>query len=186
MRKLYTNIPNIISVLRILASPFLFYLLCTHQERVFVWLLIACLVSDIVDGLIARYFQLQSELGARLDSIGDLLTSIFAFLGVAMFQTAFLISHVLPLIILVSLYFLIVLLALQKYGQISSFHTYFTRVAAYAQGIFFITLFLFGPNEIIFYLMFALTFAAYLEEVILVFKLDAWQTDVRGLLWLNK
>ena len=78
-----SDIPNLISVLRILmVAPTVYYLL---NEFYFVALTLFFIagLSDGVDGFLARYFKWQSRLGAILDPIGDklLLVSCYLALG---------------------------------------------------------------------------------------------------------
>ena len=68
------NVPNALSILRILLiAPFV--ILYTRGE--FVWAVV-CLVlsglSDLFDGMIARRFHQQTEVGQMLDPIADKLT----------------------------------------------------------------------------------------------------------------
>ena len=69
----WRQIPNVISSARLAATPVLLYAAIERQAGLFRWLLLACLASDILDGLVARIFHLRSELGARLDSIADMI-----------------------------------------------------------------------------------------------------------------
>ncbi|MCK9599212.1 MAG: CDP-alcohol phosphatidyltransferase family protein [Sphaerochaeta sp.] len=65
------NIPNILSLSRIGLSFSLFFV---AQQPVFVfWIIVACGVTDALDGFLARRLHCESDLGARLDSLGDLL-----------------------------------------------------------------------------------------------------------------
>src|SRR5271169_4559558 len=66
---LLAKVPNAISLTRLAAAPILFWLAYAGNERSFKWLLLAALLSDIADGLIARTFHLVTVLGAKLDSI---------------------------------------------------------------------------------------------------------------------
>ena len=74
------------------------YALVAGRRELFQWLLLACLLSDILDGLIARMFHLSSPLGAFLDSTADMLLSIIAVLGLFAFQKEFLAAHFAPLL----------------------------------------------------------------------------------------
>ena len=69
------NLPNFISLFRLLAAPVLFYLAITGNESPFRWLLVFSLISDIADGLIARGLKITSKIGALLDSTADILVS---------------------------------------------------------------------------------------------------------------
>ena len=77
------DLPNIISVLRLLAVMPVVYLLL---EREFGWALLlfaAAGVSDGVDGFLAKHYGWQSRLGGILDPLADktLLVACFLVLG---------------------------------------------------------------------------------------------------------
>lgn len=65
------HLPNIISTIRIPLSISL--ILFIHHSLIFITIYLFCGVSDILDGYIARKTKSQSILGAKLDSIADLL-----------------------------------------------------------------------------------------------------------------
>jgi len=78
------NIPNILTVTRILLTP-LFVIFLLRDMFSFALLVFSiAAISDGLDGLIARYFKQYSVLGAYLDPIADklLLTSAFVSLAV--------------------------------------------------------------------------------------------------------
>ncbi|MBI5580203.1 MAG: CDP-alcohol phosphatidyltransferase family protein [Deltaproteobacteria bacterium] len=78
------NIPNILTVLRILITPLfvIFLIRKMHGHALLVFILAG--VSDGLDGLIARLLNQRSELGALLDPIADklLLTAAYISLGI--------------------------------------------------------------------------------------------------------
>jgi cardiolipin synthase len=81
---LLANIPNAITLGRVMSVPVLFYLLVSERSvAAFVVFLLAGL-SDAVDGYLAKRFDWRSELGAYLDPLADklLIVSIFIALGV--------------------------------------------------------------------------------------------------------
>jgi cardiolipin synthase len=78
------NIPNILTVSRILLIP-LFVIFLLKDLMIFALLtVIYAAISDGLDGLLARYFKQQSALGSYLDPIADklLLTSAYISLAV--------------------------------------------------------------------------------------------------------
>jgi phosphatidylglycerophosphate synthase len=85
--------PNVISALRLLAVPVLVLLAWRHEARPFAWLLVAALVSDIADGLIARLFDFTSKLGALLDSTADALLLLSAGYGSLVFYPELVRNH---------------------------------------------------------------------------------------------
>jgi len=152
----------------------------------FRWLLFACLLSDILDGLIARGFYLTSPLGATLDSIADILTMLLGLLGIAVFQRSFVSAHYLPLALVAAFYVAEVAASLFRYGKVSSFHTFLSRIAAYVSGIFFMSLFFWGYHSWLFYAALGTYALALLEEMVLIYLLPAWRSDVGGIYPLLK
>lgn len=71
MRRLYKNIPNIITILRMAGTIALIF--AAPFSVLFFILYAVCGISDIADGFAARSLGLSSRLGAVLDSCADLL-----------------------------------------------------------------------------------------------------------------
>ena len=60
------NVPNFISLYRLLVFPVILFMALTGRESGFVILLCISLVSDVLDGNIARLFKLQTNFGAEV------------------------------------------------------------------------------------------------------------------------
>lgn len=71
-------IPNIITVIRILLSIGLFFLVPFTSSFNVIYLIAGC--SDILDGYIARKINAISKLGSRLDSVADFIMILVVFL----------------------------------------------------------------------------------------------------------
>lgn len=82
--RVWLNIPNIITLCRVFAVPFMVWLILKHDLHSAFWLFVLAGVSDGVDGYLAKVMKAQSTLGAFLDPIADklLLVSAFVVLGV--------------------------------------------------------------------------------------------------------
>jgi phosphatidylglycerophosphate synthase len=184
LRSWWRHLPNAISCARLLATPILLFAVDTKNLDLFKWLLMGCLVSDILDGLLARVFQLSSRLGAFLDSTADMLVTGIAVLGLYVFRGPVIAEHWMPLALVLILYLVEVCVALWRYRRISSFHTILVRLAAYAQGIFVMSLFLWGYAPWLLYAMTVLSVLAYSEELVLLFLLPEWTANVRGIYWV--
>jgi len=65
------NLPNLLSASRIAAVPVLLWLAWNGSMSAFLTLFALALVSDVLDGQLARRWQVESEFGARLDQWGD-------------------------------------------------------------------------------------------------------------------
>ena len=78
------TIPNLITAFRIILAPvFVIYLINDRLDSALVIFLI-CMISDGIDGMVARLFNQKSRLGAYLDPLADktLLVTAFVLLGV--------------------------------------------------------------------------------------------------------
>lgn len=79
------NLPNIISLGRLLSVPVIIYLILNDFMTAAFWLFIAAGISDGVDGYLAKTLGQSSALGALLDPIADkvLLVGVYLTLGQA-------------------------------------------------------------------------------------------------------
>ncbi len=78
------NIPNILTLLRILLTPLFVIFLLKHLYFFALIVFTLAGISDGLDGFIARYFNQRTTLGAYLDPIADkiLLTAAYASLAI--------------------------------------------------------------------------------------------------------
>src|SRR5258705_13410940 len=70
------SLPNLLSCLRIVLVPVLLALAWGDHPETFLVCFILSLLTDATDGLLALRFNQATDLGARLDSWGDLLTCL--------------------------------------------------------------------------------------------------------------
>lgn len=81
MRK--KDIPNILSIIRILLVPVFIYLYLNGKYVLAVTVFICAGITDVVDGYIARKFKYISDLGKILDPTADKLMQQSAFVCLA-------------------------------------------------------------------------------------------------------
>ena len=75
-KRIFT-IPNVISMLRLLMIPFIIWAYVGLRNNLLTVILIAVSgLSDVLDGFIARRFNMVSDLGKALDPFADKLTQI--------------------------------------------------------------------------------------------------------------
>jgi len=65
------NLPNVITLLRLAAVPVVAWLIQQQRWEAACWLFLAAAVSDGIDGLLARWLDQMTQLGAALDSVAD-------------------------------------------------------------------------------------------------------------------
>jgi CDP-diacylglycerol--glycerol-3-phosphate 3-phosphatidyltransferase len=160
------HLPNALSAARIVAAPVLVVLAARGMLPAFTWLLVAALLSDIADGLIARAFGLA------------------AGYGVWVFHPELVTRHYGAALLLAAAWLTEIVAALWRYGRLSSFHTYLSKAAGYLLGIFVGALFVFGFQPWLLYLGVAVSVLGNLEELALIALLPQWRADVRGLWWV--
>jgi CDP-diacylglycerol--glycerol-3-phosphate 3-phosphatidyltransferase len=181
LRRIGRSTPNAISIARLCATPVLLASVLLGRIELFKWLLLTCLLSDILDGLIARGFHLTTKLGASLDSVADAVTMLIGLLGVFVFQRSFVSEHH-PALLLVAVFYIAELIAsLIRYGKLSSFHTLLDRIAAYMAGIFVMSLFLWGYHGWLFQVTVVVFLVSLSEEMALICLLPKWRSDVGGI-----
>ncbi|MFM2130419.1 MAG: hypothetical protein RL477_1965 [Pseudomonadota bacterium] len=78
------NLPNLISLGRLLSVPIVVWAISDGRMMLAFWLFVIAGISDAVDGFIAKRFNYTSELGSFLDPLADkaLLVSIYVALGI--------------------------------------------------------------------------------------------------------
>jgi cardiolipin synthase len=78
------NVPNFITLARVIAVPVVFWLLLSGNTMAAFAVFVCAGISDAVDGYLAKRFNSQTELGAYLDPMADklLIVSIYIALGV--------------------------------------------------------------------------------------------------------
>ena len=178
------QLPNLLSMLRLLAVPVLAALAIGGQESAYAWLLVAALLTDVADGWVARAFSLESRIGARLDSLADSALMLVAVYGVWVFHRDVMTGNPIACSLALGLWSLENLLALARYGRLSSFHTYLSKLSANVLGVFVGILFLVGFEPWLFHAAVGATILASMEELALLAVLPDWRADVRGLWWV--
>lgn len=80
---LLRSLPNIITLIRILAVPLMVWLVLSDEMAIAFWVFIAAGVSDGIDGYLAKRLDAVTELGTYLDPLADkaMLAAIFVTLG---------------------------------------------------------------------------------------------------------
>lgn len=124
------NIPNSLSLFRIIAAPFLLLTGWFEMPTLFFILFGLMLVSDALDGIIARMLDQTSELGARLDSYGDILTYLSTPIAVWWLWPDIVKEEFYYIIAAVAIYILPAVFALLKFGKLASYHTWITKISA--------------------------------------------------------
>jgi CDP-diacylglycerol--glycerol-3-phosphate 3-phosphatidyltransferase len=174
------NLANLITLGRLVLAPVLLVLAWYGIEHAFLACLIVALVSDIVDGQIARRFNLATPLGAKLDSWADFATYLSVPLAtwwlrpdlVAMLRVSFGLT--------LACYLLPVVIGFIKFRSLTSYHTTLARISAYLIGASVVILFARGP-VLPFQISVAVLVVAEIEEIAITLVLPGPQSNVRSI-----
>lgn len=185
-REYFWTIPNILSLYRLLMFPVILYFMWEGNRPVFVVLLAINLLTDMLDGYIARNFNQQTAIGARLDSWADFGSYILAYAGIIVFEWSFVVGHKFGLSVFAFLYLAGVLISMVRFGGIIGLHMYSAKITANLQGVFLLWLLWQGNVEWFYCLVLGFGCLAQLEEIIVLLRLRSRRSDVKGLFWVLK
>ena len=180
------NVPNVLSFYRLISFPVVLFFALSKYEEVFAILLIINLITDALDGIIARAFNLRTEYGAKLDSFADFGMYITGIIGVVLFKLEDLAPHWVVLLVFIITLLIPKIISYYKYREIPSLHLYLSKTAGYLQGFFIFVLFAFGFNVIFFYIVTILGILAFIEHTIVVLISKEPLVDAKGLYWILK
>ena len=174
------NIPNLLSFFRILAAPFLLVTGWFGMPTLFFILFGLMLLSDALDGIIARMLDQTSELGARLDSYGDILTYLTTPLAAWWLWPELIISEINYIIAAIIIYVLPAVFALFKFGKLASYHTWITKASAVLMGIGVV--FLLGfENNLLFHIAIYFLVIEMVENIAITFILPAQKSNIHSI-----
>ncbi|MBK8142023.1 MAG: CDP-alcohol phosphatidyltransferase family protein [Chitinophagaceae bacterium] len=178
---------NGITLYRTVTAPLLLLLLFSGHYDLFKWLLVVSFFTDLIDGYLARKFNVTSIMGTKLDSIGDDLTVAVAVIGLFVIFPDFIRQEKWVFIILLVFFLLQTVSAFIRYGRMTNFHTWLAKTAALLQGVFLLLTFFMGkPILPLFYTAVTITLLELAEEIILVYVLPVWEANIKGLYWVLK
>jgi CDP-diacylglycerol--glycerol-3-phosphate 3-phosphatidyltransferase len=171
------KIPNLISLLRLVAAPILLLLAAADRPTAYLVLLAAALLSDAVDGFLARRLGQTSELGARLDSWGDFAIYMTVPLGAWWLWPEVILREAPFAAAVVASYALPVAFGFLKYRRLTSYHTWGAKLSGVLLSVGAFLLFAGGPAWT-FRLAVAVLVLAELEEIAITAVLPEWRANV--------
>ena len=180
------TVPNLLSFYRLLTFPCVLYLALSGQEQLYVIFLVINLITDALDGIIARVFKMETEFGARLDALADVGMYITAIIGVFKFKAGDFAPHLLSLYIYIFVFLVSILIPVIKFGRFPSLHLYSSKIGGYLQGLFFFVLFISEFYTLFYYLVIIWAILAFCEQICVQLVVKQFVTNAKGLYWVLK
>lgn len=177
---IFQHLPNAMSLFRIGMVPVLGGLALAGQATLFLCGLVLSLASDVVDGYLARKTGVTSELGAKLDSWGDMATYVSLPLFAWWLWPDLLLAEIRYLACAIFAYTLPIAVGLLRFGRLTSYHTWAAKGTAVLMGVALLVLFSGGPAWPFHLATFLLVVEA-MEEIAISCVLPRWRTDVPSL-----
>jgi phosphatidylglycerophosphate synthase len=172
------NLPDLLTVTRLLLMPVLLMLARFGAPRPYFWVLLAALLTDVLDGFLARRLHTASAAGARLDSVADRALYLSLPLGLWWLFPWLFREHGLLLSGLLAGYLATDLASWLKFRRVVSYHTRGAKVSAVLAGITALGLFWVAKEEWLFYPTAAVLCLSYVEEIAITLTLTRYETDV--------
>ena len=154
---------NIIWISRIVLLLALFF--SFHNASLFLVLYLVCGLSDVLDGYVARKTKTQSELGARLDSMADLILFTVITLSIILWMGNEVRIFLPWIIIIVLIRCTNLAIAAYKYRSFAILHTWGNKLAGFL--LFITPLFiLYRQSVILWFVCFVAILSAAEESII--------------------
>lgn len=176
-RSFLCALPNALSLLRLGLVPVLVVLAFAGAETAFLVGLVTGFATDVADGYLARRTGSASELGARLDSWGDL--ALFGSLPLCawLLWPDVMTAEARFLVVAVVAFVAPMLLGFARFGRLTSYHTWGAKLTSWAMGAGALVLFAGGPAWP-FHVATLLLVGEALEEMAITMVLPRWKSDV--------
>ena len=167
-----------------IAGAFILLFFVTPLSVLFYIIYIWCVISDIIDGPLARKTNTASDFGALLDSIADLaliISMLIVFIPILPFEVWML--FLIALVIAIRL--LSMAIGLKKYRTITLLHTYSSKASALIMASFPVLYITIGMTPM-FLIIFASAFLAAVDELQINIKSDVLVRDTPGLFFKSR
>jgi phosphatidylglycerophosphate synthase len=176
------NIPNIITITRIILSIILLFLM--PLTPIFFVVYSICGLSDMFDGYIARKTNSTSDFGSMLDSIADVcfmsivIVTLFPFIKIS--------STLIIWIILIALVRIISLsVVYAKFHTFAFLHTYANKLTGFLLFLIPYLIKLFEMHKVAIFVCIIASLAT-VEELIIILKSKELKRDIRRLRFIRK
>ena len=180
------TIPNILSISRLILIPAMIipaYYIDNEPNARFIFLIMFIIigVTDKLDGTLARYLNQTTALGAKLDTIADMVFYPLIALWLYRFESGVVGEWWNLIYFLLALYFFKMITGKIKFGYVPAFHTIGAKTFS-ASLYFFMIISMLDSNlaESIFPLLCVIGFINQIEETYILLTRDSVDENIRS------
>lgn len=178
------NIPNAISIFRIVGSFVLIFVAFIDAPLYFVATYMLLGITDLIDGPLARWLGCQTTTGAGLDSIADILLSLGLLTGVSLLCWDVIRSELWLITLALLSYVAAFALSLIRFGKIPALHTITAKANHFLvamAGVLLVLLESRWPIRV----AATTTILTNVELVAILLSISNWRTDIQSVFRLG-
>ena len=172
------NLPNLVSLIRILMAPVLLYFAFMQQPNWFMGTLLFAVFTDVLDGFLARTLNQITTMGSHLDSWGDFVIYNTMAVCAWILWPDILQRELLYFITIVLSFILPAITGFIKFQRFTSYHTWSVKVAVFVTVVSYVLLFA-GLVDWPFRVAAVFCLYAAIEEIAITFLIRREHVDVR-------
>lgn len=171
-------IPLYLTIFRICSAPLLIVLAGLGSERWFLGVAVAALLSDAIDGTLARRLGAASETGRLLDSWADLLIALTAVVGATLLwpetmrREAIYLAIVLAALVMPNAY------ALVRFHRLLGYHTLSAKTSGVLLSVGAVLMFI-GVTPVLFRAAAVVESLVALEYIGISVLVPAWTGEIK-------
>ena len=177
--KIPMSIPNIISLSRIAMAPFALLAAYYDNEKLFFILFTLMLISDVLDGYLARKLHQCTKIGTKLDSMGDYITYISIPFATWWLWPELIKSEAVYIATAFVLFLVPGVIARIRFGEMVAYHTWLTKLTAVVISIGLMLL-LFTKDDLIFHIAIYILALEALEHMMITSLLEKPRANVHS------
>jgi CDP-diacylglycerol--glycerol-3-phosphate 3-phosphatidyltransferase len=175
------NIPIALIVFRLCLAPIIFSLayFIEHQANVLIVILMFLgLISDILDGIIARKQGISSEKLRRMDSQVDMLFWLSIGFSTQVLYPELIKENIIPIRLILLMELACYVISIIRFGKETCTHAFLSKLWGVSLLIGFTALIGFGYAGLPFLLAIILGLISHIDRILITFFLPKWTHDV--------
>lgn len=176
-----SSLPNLLSAARLLLMPTALVAALAGSKQWFVALLGVALITDAIDGPIARWLRAESDFGRKLDSAADYVTLLSGVAGIAILWADIMHRELEWVVSGLTMFFAVIVYGFVRLGRAPCYHTWMAKISAVACALSLVPL-LAEWTEVPFHVAVILLVIGGVEELVII-KLVPWHEGQVRTFW---